>query len=131
MREAAAQLASRKSVCIFINAKTIEEPGASGQESFPNHWVVMMSEPMIDGQSIFSFPDATGLDNKKIDFNVFTWGKIQSINLKRTNTVRDFLNHYYGFVAAEYPSAPSSFEFKVFSWWIQHHGYNHNNLLGW
>lgn len=131
LREAAAQLASRKSVCILINANIIEIPGASGQESFPNHWVVMMSEPMIDGQSIFTFPDAAGLDNKKIDFNIFTWGRIQSINLDRTNTVKDFLNHFYGFVAAEYPSSLSSFEFKVFSWWIQHHGNNHNNLLGW
>lgn len=133
LREAAAHLKYRESVCLFINANVISEAKDRGQNVTPNHWVVMMSEPMIDGQSIFTFPDAAGLDKKTINFKIFTWGGVSYIkNLyKQTVTVKEFLSCFRGFISAEYPSSPSSFEFKVFSWWIQHHGYNHNHLLGW
>lgn len=133
LREAAAHLKYGESVCLFINANIISKPKERGLNMTPNHWVVMESEPMIDGQSIFSFPDAAGLDKKTIDFKIFTWGGVSYIKdlYEQTVTVKEFLSCFYGFVSAEYPSALSSFEFKVFSWWIQHHGYNHNNLLGW
>lgn len=112
LREAAAHHASRESVCLFVNANFISE--TKGKNRSADHWVVMMSEPKIDGQSIFSFPDAAGLDNKAIDFNIFTWGKISRIkNLnKQTVTVKEFLSCFRGFVSAEYPHS-SAFEFKL------------------
>ena len=125
LREAAAHLKSRESVCLFINANLISKPDDRDNNLHADHWVVMWSEPMIDGQSIFSFPDATGLDNKTINFQIFTWGKISYIKDLYTQavTVKEFLACFRGFVAAEYPSSPSSFEFKVFSWGVQNHGY--------
>jgi len=124
LREAAAHLKFRESVCLFINANVISEANDRRQNVTPNHWVVMMSEPMIDGQSIFTFPDAAGLDKKTINFKIFTWGGVSYIKdlYQQTVTVKEFLSCFRGFVSAEYPSS-SAFEFKVFSLGIQLQGY--------
>ena len=112
LRKAASHLVQGKCVCLLVNAKFLL---GEGFNIIANHWIVMTSEPKIDGKSISSLPNENSLLDKQINFTVYTWGLRWAIKIDQknhTNTLKDFLDCFYGFVAAEYNDY-SAFAAKV------------------
>jgi len=101
LKKAAGHFVQGRSVCLLVNKWFLD---GDGVKVAANHWVVMTSEPTVDGISISSVPGEIGFLDKSIDFDVYTWGKqgTGSINKIRSNDLKDFLDCFYGFVAVEY-----------------------------
>jgi hypothetical protein len=101
LRQAAGHFKEGRSVCLFVNARFLH---GDGLNLTADHWIVMTSEPIIDGNNISSLPSGEGLFDKKIDFNVFTWGPKYSgrISQWQSITLNSFLDCFYGYIASEY-----------------------------
>lgn len=110
LQKAARYFNEGKSVCLFVNATLFQGQGFMNLSA--DHWIAMISEPIIDGQSILSMSEEKDMLTKKVDFQVYSWGEARSAN-DRKYSVQEFLNHFYGFVAAEYHDG-SLFEIKLF-----------------
>jgi hypothetical protein len=101
LKKAACHFVHGKSVCLLVNKWFLD---GDGVKIAANHWVVMTSEPTIDGIKISSVSSEIDFLDKSIDFDVYTWGKqgAGSINKFRSNDLRDFLDCFHGFLAVEY-----------------------------
>lgn len=98
---------SNKSVCLFISAKV--QKLSFKVNAVPNHWVVLSRPITIDGKAIHTYSQKDLLESldKKIEVYVMTWGASQGRHplhaaneVKRKISAKEFLNYYYGFVAA-------------------------------
>ena len=76
-------------VCLLIDADLLE--GKTATLSKPNHWVVLASNI----RTIFTLPSSN------VTMKVFTWGSKRTFP-DRTMKLDDFLDYYYGYVAAKY-----------------------------
>jgi hypothetical protein len=76
-------------VCLLIDADMLK--GETAIRSRPNHWVVL-SSPV---NAVFSSPATP------VSMRVFTWGKKQMLP-KEATPLDDFLDYYYGYVAAKF-----------------------------
>ncbi|MBL8673466.1 MAG: hypothetical protein JNL07_01150 [Rhodospirillales bacterium] len=76
-------------VVLFINAKMIQGDATKGS-LIPNHWVGLTS-PIAQGP------------NETVRFTIFTWGDGARAVPSGTGRLakKDFLNHFYGFIAAK------------------------------
>lgn len=95
-------------VCLLIGANVLQ--GKRTGTTFPDHWVVLSSQIRIGGVLATTLAglgskvkDDDALLGSPIEFDVYTWGKPSRgitdgwPGLK----VRDFLEYFYGFVAAK------------------------------
>jgi hypothetical protein len=73
-------------VCLFVNAKILTDPMKSSL--WPDHWIV------LDGPVRFL--------NGRLSMDVFTWGRSMTIPASGTLAEKDFLNDYFGYVAARF-----------------------------
>jgi hypothetical protein len=84
-------------VCLFIHANMLEKETQGDVSAVPNHWVVLTST--------FTFGTALveGRTVRTISFTIYTWGEGRR-RVPRTGIlpVDEFLDSYYGFVAAKY-----------------------------
>jgi hypothetical protein len=100
-----------RNVVLFINSGILSGPTkkaskGKGASVHPDHWVVLTSTialggwPMstLDGKGTTIDGDDALLDSN-LSFTIYTWGSetaaVQGV------TARDFLKHYYGFVAVK------------------------------
>lgn len=95
-------------VCLFVGANVLQ--GFPKGKSPADHWVVLESGIRIDHKTVDPLlgqgkkvNQDSSLLSKRIDFNIFTWGQgSYPVNRKKTDlTVGEFLDYYYGFVAAQ------------------------------
>lgn len=75
-------------VCLFIDANILEVVKQNKLSTYPDHWVVLMS-------------DVTVAANDNISLKVHSWGKIMPIPELATVSMSTFLKNYYGYVAAK------------------------------
>ena len=84
-------------VCLFIHSNMLEKSTESTGSATPDHWVVLTSS-VTHGLS----PVGDGMA-KTISMYIYTWGegrrRVPKIGVL---TLDDFLDNYYGFVAARY-----------------------------
>jgi len=110
--EACLRFGEGYSVCLFIGANGIVAPANSALGRWigtapADHWVVMTSLPRVGGipcngpASVKNVQQDIGAS--PLDFMIYTWGnQKRPINLLRNPVLlRDFLNYYYGYVAAK------------------------------
>ena len=91
-------------MCLFVGAQVLT---SRGKGKFPaDHWIVMNGRLSINGQSGrqllkrgTAVNDDDALLKGKMDLQVFTWGN-DLWQLKNV-PVADFLDYFYGFVAAK------------------------------
>ncbi len=84
-------------VCLFINSNMLEKATESDGSTTPDHWVVLTSPVKQGFASIGTEMVAT------ISLRIFTWGQgRRSVPLVGVLRLDDFLDNYYGFVAARY-----------------------------
>jgi len=84
-------------VCLFIHGNMLEKSTESTGSVTPNHWVVLTSSV-----SFGVIPEGTGMV-KTISMRIYTWGKGRRlVPLTGFLKLDDFLDNYYGFVAAKY-----------------------------
>ena len=76
-------------VCLLIDSDLLK--GKTAVVSKPNHWVVLASNIRTN----FMMPTSN------VTMRVFTWGSVRSLP-DRPMQLDDFLDYYYGFVAAKY-----------------------------
>lgn len=95
-------------VCLFVGANVLQ--GFPKGKSPADHWVVMNSTIRIDRKSADTLLSQGKRVNqnkdilsKKIEFSIYTWGQEKyQINSNNPNlTVGEFLDYYYGYVAAQ------------------------------
>lgn len=95
-------------VCLFIAADVLE--GNKGGSKFPDHWVVLSSQIMINGSLATTLAkqgkkvnDNEALYDSTLEFTVCTWGQpSRGVDDYWPNlTVREFLDYFYGFVSAK------------------------------
>lgn len=76
-------------VCLFINGAMLYGEDQTSKSVTASHWVVLTS-PMV-------------LSQAKVQFKVFTWGQGKySVPRGDQLSMDDFLDNYYGFVAAKF-----------------------------
>lgn len=84
-------------VCLFIHSNMLDKAKQSTGSATPDHWVVLTSRvsfgtAVIDSES-----------KRTISFTIYTWGKGRwRVPDTGALTVDDFLDNYYGYVAARY-----------------------------
>jgi hypothetical protein len=84
-------------VCLFINSNMLEKSTESTGSVTPDHWVVLTS-PVSWGV----VPMGAEMV-KTISIHIYTWGKGRRlVPLAGFLKLDDFLDNYYGFVAAKY-----------------------------
>ncbi len=98
LRNAVLHLKEGCCVCLLVNATKLFGGDWWDLNLTANHWIVMTSEPKINGMSVLSLPSENGLLDKPVDIDVYTWGEIRSLHM----FLDDFLDGFYGFIAAQY-----------------------------
>jgi len=102
LRKAALYYKEGCCVCLLVNATKIFGGPWWDLNLTANHWIVMTSEPKINGVSVLSIPSENGLLDKPIDFEVYTWGVRKYLQKWRNIVLEDFLDGFYGIIAAKY-----------------------------
>ena len=84
-------------VCLFIHSNMLEKSTESDGSATPDHWVVLTS-------SVTHGLARIGTETvKTISLRIFTWGEgRRRVPLVGVLRLDDFLDNYYGFVAARY-----------------------------
>ncbi|MBK9966056.1 MAG: hypothetical protein IPP07_14555 [Holophagales bacterium] len=84
-------------VCLFIHGNMLEKSTESTGSATPNHWVVQTSSVAMG-----LLPIGTEMV-KTISLRIYTWGEGRRL-VPKEGFLRldDFLDNYYGFVAARY-----------------------------
>ncbi len=84
-------------VCLFIHSNMLYKSKQSNGSATPDHWVVLTSPVSVGMTVIEAEPKRT------ISFTIYTWGKGRKpVPETGVLTVDEFLDNYYGFVAARY-----------------------------
>ena len=84
-------------VCLFIHSNMLYKEKQSNGSATPDHWVVLTSRVRWGSTMIGSEAKRT------IAFTIYTWGEgHRAVPQTGALTVDDFLDNYYGFVAAKY-----------------------------
>lgn len=104
-----------KKVCLFICADGIRYI-EDGDNTIPDHWVVLTSDVQIEGSSDLSELFAKGEDfvnddetqlAKSIAFTVYSWGEgelnINNPEKDFMHTVESWLEYYKGFISVKAP----------------------------
>lgn len=106
LQSAQREFTANKSVCLFISTKVTK--GSFKIQATPNHWVVLSQPIKLDGKPLHSYTLSQLEENidKPIEVYVMTWGypngryPLHGRHSQKTLSLKDFLNFYYGFVAA-------------------------------
>ena len=84
-------------VCLFIHSNMLYKSKQSNGSVTPDHWVVLTSSVSVGMTIVETVPKRT------ISFTIYTWGKGRKpVPETGVLTVDEFLDNYYGFVAARY-----------------------------
>lgn len=95
-------------VCLFVGSHVLQ--GFAKGKSPADHWVVLESGIRIDGMPVDPLlaqgkkvNQDSSLMSKKIEFTVFSWADgSYPVNRRKPNlTVEEFLDYFYGYVAAQ------------------------------
>lgn len=97
-KEASRLFSNSYKICLFINADMLDTNKQTSWSLTPDHWVVLVSRMTFTGTGLDADPAAC------VEFQVFTWGKVQSVPQVATKSlsIRDFLSNYYGYVACKH-----------------------------
>ena len=88
LKKAADLFAKDYQVCLLIDSDLLK--GKTALISKPNHWVVLAS----DVETAFT-------PTSDVKMKVFTWGTLRALP-DRAMKLDDFIDYYYGYVAAKY-----------------------------
>ena len=84
-------------VCLFIHSNMLHKEKQANGSATPDHWVVLTSHVRFGATFVGSELKRT------IEFTIFTWGEgRRAVPQTGILTVDEFLDNYYGFVAAKY-----------------------------
>lgn len=84
-------------VCLFIHSNMLYKEKQSNGSATPDHWVVLTSRVLFGSTMVGSETKRT------IAFTIYTWGEgHRAVPQTGILTVDEFLDNYYGFVAAKY-----------------------------
>lgn len=97
IRQADGLLRSGYRVCLFIHSNMLNKSTQSEWSATPDHWVVLTS-PVSFGTAV------VGTEARRtVSFRIYTWGQgRRGVPETGVLTVDEFLDNYYGFVAARY-----------------------------
>jgi hypothetical protein len=80
--------------CLFVNAGILQP----ASPSTPNHWVVLLSDVLVDGKPLSSLKSGdhgyTKTTSRQVKFRVFSWGGVFAVDMP----VKSFVQYFYGFV---------------------------------
>jgi hypothetical protein len=104
-QEAHRKLSVGQKICLFISANILKGKRRKETSFKPYHWVVLNSNITIDGKSVqpllakgSGVDDNDALKNKKIAFDIYTWGT-EFYPVKGV-TVEAFLDNFFGYISA-------------------------------
>lgn len=84
-------------VCLFIHSNMLHKSKQSNGSATPDHWVVLTSPVTFGMTTVGTGPKPS------ISFTIYTWGAgRRPVPETGALTVDEFLDNYYGFVAAKY-----------------------------
>jgi len=76
--------------CLLIDGNMLEVANQNNMSTYPDHWVVLMSNVTVDASN-------------NISLKVHSWGKIMPVPQMGTMSADTFCKSYYGYVAATPP----------------------------
>ena len=91
IKKAATLRSGGKRVCLLIDANMLKVVTQNNMSTYPDHWVVLMSDVSVDAS-----------DN--ISLKVHSWGAIMPVPQLGTVSTSIFCKNYYGYVAAKPPA---------------------------
>ncbi len=80
-------------VALFVNANMLDTATQNDSSVTPDHWVALTKEITISGMSA----DPAS----KVSFRVYTWGNQRNVPESGSLNIKNFLNNFYGYVAAK------------------------------
>jgi hypothetical protein len=93
------QLKQGREICLFVNAKLLNDPKNSGFFTFPDHWVVLTAGTVVDPRGTGDSPAAPAAD-VSVSITVYTWGSLRRIPPSETLLLDDFSGNFFGYVSA-------------------------------
>ncbi len=91
IKKAGALEAAGKRVCLLIDANMLKVVTQNNMSTYPDHWVVLMSDVTVDASN-------------NVSLKVHSWGAIMPVPELGVASSSTFCKNYYGYVAATPPA---------------------------